>query len=124
MTLHNFPHEFSFQADIKNAHKIAEELQKISVRMDEIERLSSYIRQKLNDVGRSRPLLTIWFLEPESEDEMKFIEEQMKLTQEKDGLVRKQDYFNVIADLNETTEKIAMVQQKLTNFAIHDGNWG
>lgn len=52
---------------------------------------------------------------------MKYIEEQMKLTQEKDALVRKQDYFNVIADLNETTEKIAIVQQKLSHFAVHDG---
>lgn len=52
---------------------------------------------------------------------MKYIEEQMKLTQEKDALVRKQDYFNVIGDLNETTEKIGIVQQKLSHFAVHDG---
>uniref|UniRef100_A0A914CMK4 C2 NT-type domain-containing protein n=1 Tax=Acrobeloides nanus TaxID=290746 RepID=A0A914CMK4_9BILA len=96
------------EADIKNTDKLAEELQKLSDRMEEIDRLDSYIRQKLSEV------------EPGSEDEQKFIEEKMKLTQEKDALVRKQDYFNVIGTLNETTEKIAIVQQKLARFNMND----
>uniref|UniRef100_A0A914CM68 C2 NT-type domain-containing protein n=1 Tax=Acrobeloides nanus TaxID=290746 RepID=A0A914CM68_9BILA len=96
------------ESDIKNTDKLAEELQKLSDRMEEIDRLDSYIRQKLSEV------------EPGSEDEQKFIEEKMKLTQEKDALVRKQDYFNVIGTLNETTEKIAIVQQKLAHFAMND----
>ena len=45
----------------------------------------------------------------------------MKLTQEKDALVRRQDYFNIIGTLNETTEKITIVQQKLAHFAMNDG---
>uniref|UniRef100_A0A914CL31 C2 NT-type domain-containing protein n=1 Tax=Acrobeloides nanus TaxID=290746 RepID=A0A914CL31_9BILA len=96
------------ESDIKNTDKLAEELQKLSDRMEEIDRLDSYIRQKLSEV------------EPGSEDEQKFFEEKMKLTQEKDALVRKQDYFNVIGTLNETTEKIAIVQQKLAHFAMND----
>ena len=48
----------------------------------------------------------------------------MKLTQEKDALVRKQDYYNVIGTLNETTEKISVVQKKLALFMDNDGKSG
>uniref|UniRef100_A0A914EG09 BMERB domain-containing protein n=1 Tax=Acrobeloides nanus TaxID=290746 RepID=A0A914EG09_9BILA len=90
--------------DLKNA----EEMQRITLRIEDIDHLAAEIRQSLMNCV------------PGSADENKFIDEHMKLTQEKDSLVRKQDYFNVLGTLNETTEKITAVQHKLARFS-NDG---
>lgn len=47
----------------------------------------------------------------------------MRLLQEKEALVRKQDYINVLGNLNETSEKIASVQQQLAKFASNNGEF-
>lgn len=48
-------------------------------------------------------------------EEQDLLTEHIDLTNKKDALVRRQDYFNVLADLNETKEKLASVREQITS---------
>lgn len=55
------------------------------------------------------------FIEPNTTEEKHLITEHLKLLNEKDTLVRRQDYLNILSDLNLTTEKILNIQKVLAN---------
>lgn len=50
-----------------------------------------------------------------SQDEQDLLTEHIDLTNRKDALVRRQDYYNVLADLNETKEELASVREQITS---------
>lgn len=100
------------EKDLRNSTDPSIELQKISERIEEIERLGVEVVEKMQNVTRGSP---------EEED---LLITHVELTNEKDALVRRQDYFNVLADLNETKEKVASVRQQInSNSEYPVSNW-
>uniref|UniRef100_A0AC34FV43 BMERB domain-containing protein n=1 Tax=Panagrolaimus sp. ES5 TaxID=591445 RepID=A0AC34FV43_9BILA len=65
------------------------------------------------NVTLTRKIVTDLEEKKNSEDEQKYVIEHMKLLNEKDALVRKQDYFNVAAEMSEVEEKLGIVQQRV-----------
>jgi DNA repair exonuclease SbcCD ATPase subunit len=91
----------SFERNVIHVEDINEELRKIAERIKEVENLGQHVQEKIQSA------------EQNSEDEQKYVIEQMKLINEKDALVRKQDYFNVAAEMSEVEEKLGIVQQQV-----------
>ncbi|CAD5225289.1 unnamed protein product [Bursaphelenchus okinawaensis] len=88
------------ERDLQNSSDPTTELAEISDRMSQIEKLQAeLIQQKMA-------------IETGSDEETRLVEIQIQLTNEKDDLVRRQDYLNVLADLNETKENLEKVTKE------------
>lgn len=87
--------------DLRNSTDPSLELQKITERIEEIERESVDLVDKIQNVMHG------------STEEEDLLIRRVELTNEKDALVRRQDYFNVLADLNETKEKVDLVKNQI-----------
>uniref|UniRef100_A0A1I7RT00 EH domain-binding protein 1 n=1 Tax=Bursaphelenchus xylophilus TaxID=6326 RepID=A0A1I7RT00_BURXY len=88
------------EKDLQNTLDASTELAEISDRMSQIEKLQAELIQQRMAV------------ETGSDEETRLVELQIQLTNEKDDLVRRQDYLNVLADLNETKEKLDKVTKE------------
>lgn len=94
------------EKDLRNSTDPSIELQRVSDRIEEIEKESKEVAIKMQNV------------ESNSEEEQELMVTHMELTTEKEALVRKQDYFNVLADLNETKQKLDLVRNKISSNGI------
>lgn len=63
------------------------------------------------------------FSESGSEDEQMILSETVKLTNEKDSLVRRQDYLNLVAALSEIEEKLVIKQQEINEVTKNNGKF-
>lgn len=53
------------------------------------------------------------FAEVSSEEEERLLQEHMRLLTEKDGIVRRTEYFNVLEQLREVEDEITKLQHEL-----------
>uniref|UniRef100_A0A915D814 EH domain-binding protein 1 n=1 Tax=Ditylenchus dipsaci TaxID=166011 RepID=A0A915D814_9BILA len=100
----------NFEKDLNNTENIGTELEELAERIVQVEKLDSYIDQKMRN------------LEPGSQEEQKMIEEHLKLLTEKDALVRRQDYLNHVVDLNETSHQITLIQKQLIQSTVAEND--
>lgn len=63
---------------------------------------------------------TLNFLEVSSEEEERLLQEHMRLLTEKDAIVRRTEYFNVLERLREVEDEITELQRKLGSASIID----
>jgi hypothetical protein len=91
------------EKDLRSSTDPSIELQRINEEIKEIERMGAEIMQKMQDVEHG------------SQDEQDLLTQHIDLTNRKDALVRRQDYYNVLAGFNETREKLMSVREQLTN---------
>lgn len=88
--------------DLRNSTDPAIELQKICERIEEIEKEGAdLVKRRQNAIH-------------DSIEEQELMITHMELTEEKATLVRRQDYYNDLADLNETKEKVASVREQIS----------
>lgn len=92
--------------DLRNSTDPTIELHKINARIEEIERLGTELAEKRRHV----------IDDPDEEQDLMIT--HMELTEEKAALVRRLDYFNGLADLNETKEKLASIRNQLANISM------
>lgn len=92
--------------DLKERTDCSQELQEISDRMDQIEKLQTELIRRRQAVKTG------------SDEETRLVTEQIQLTGEKDDLVMRQHYLNVLVEIFETDDSIEQARTEYGKLGV------